>query len=300
MSVTQSFLRCGWAYNKKALYRSESSTDGKPGYKQKFSFSTCLLLLVTLNTCPQNSGPAAKTPTLDQLADATKIYFRDSTEIPLQQEVTLKALDSSGRTRKSAKASVEWLFQGYSRRRKENRDSLNVTFWQILWGFGVVKAAANSDTVWLLGLITMFSDQSAKSDAGARYSFRVKERMAPGPLTAQLTPIAPCPQFKMERRPAYYLFDGICGTTEFQLKEDLSLESFTYEAGGLPAQVKIEPFGRTTLRRYYVEAEFHKVMLPGDSQPLVIPKSVTTTLETAKGNIVITSVYNPKPASIIH
>ena len=56
-------------------------------------------------------------------------------------------------------------------------------------------------------------------------------------------------------------------------------------------------FSESTLRRYHVEIEFQKVLLAGDNQPFLAPKQVTAKLETNKGSLEITSVYEAKDAS---
>jgi hypothetical protein len=38
-----------------------------------------------------------------------------------------------------------------------------------------------------------------------------------------------------------------------------------------------------------------KTTLPEDKEPFLVPKRVTATLETDKGTIVITSIYEAKP-----
>ena len=114
-------------------------------------------------------------------------------------------------------------------------------------------------------------------------------------LTAKLIPAKPCPPFTMKDQPVPYFPDGICGTVEFQLHHDLSFQKFAFEAPGLPIPTKLDSVGQCTLQRYQMEIEFQKVTLPGDTEPFLIPKQVTTTLETNKGNIVIASAYEPRP-----
>jgi hypothetical protein len=95
-----------------------------------------------------------------------------------------------------------------------------------------------------------------------------------------------------------YLPDDLCGASAFQLHDDLIFRKFAFDVLGLPAPVKLDPFGQCNLQRYHAEVEFQQVTLPGGQVPFLIPKQVTATMETDKGKIVITSVYEPKQPSL--
>jgi hypothetical protein len=102
----------------------------------------------------------------------------------------------------------------------------------------------------------------------------------------------------MNKRADYYLPDGeFCMSTEIELDRDLRFQKFSYELLGLPATVKIHPFGECTLTRYYAEVQFQVFTMPGEKEPFLLPKRVATTLETNKGRVVISSAYEPKPSS---
>lgn len=115
-----------------------------------------------------------------------------------------------------------------------------------------------------------------------------------GLIRAKLTPVKPCSPFTITND--WYFPDDICGQTEFELNKDLSFKKVIFEVPGLPAAVKLDPFGRCTLRRYHTRLEFQSVSLPGDKDPFLVPREVTATIETDKGTIVIASVYEPKKA----
>jgi hypothetical protein len=114
------------------------------------------------------------------------------------------------------------------------------------------------------------------------------------PITAELTPVKPCAAFTMKKLAGYYIPDQPCGPSQFQLGNDLVFQRFSFEAGGVPAPVKMDPFGHCTLRRYHADVSFQSVNLPGDTEPSLVPKQVTATLEADKGTIVISSSYQPK------
>ncbi|PYP91019.1 MAG: hypothetical protein DMG65_09110 [Candidatus Angelobacter sp. Gp1-AA117] len=113
-------------------------------------------------------------------------------------------------------------------------------------------------------------------------------------LNAQLTSSKPCPALTMTGKVLFYLPDEVCGTSSFAVHNDLSFHKFAFDVAGLPAPVKISPFGRCMLQRYRVEIEFQSVTLPGDKEPFLVPKQSSAHLETDKGAIVITSVFEPK------
>jgi hypothetical protein len=53
----------------------------------------------------------------------------------------------------------------------------------------------------------------------------------------------------------------------------------------------MDVFGAATILRYHVDADFQKVLLPGDPKPFLVPKLVTVTVDTDKGKIVMNSEY---------
>jgi hypothetical protein len=121
-------------------------------------------------------------------------------------------------------------------------------------------------------------------------------QQADEPITAELTPLKPCAGFTMKKLAQSYIPDQPCGSSEFQLGNGMAFQRFSFEALGLPTPVKMDPFGRCTLRRYHADVSFQSVNLPGDTEPFLVPKQVTATLETDKGTILISSDYQPKSA----
>jgi hypothetical protein len=69
----------------------------------------------------------------------------------------------------------------------------------------------------------------------------------------------------------------------------LTLQHFSFEAGGLPMATEVKPFGKCQLRRYHVEEEFQKTFIAGDPKLFLVPKSIEVTVETDKGTVVLTS-----------
>jgi hypothetical protein len=257
---------------------------------QKRILSTGILLVCCLSVGAAGFVQSAEKLTIDQLTQAAKRYFRDTVEMPLLQKMTFTATDPKGKVRKSEHVTANYVFKGYNPQKQTASAQLHgeVSMWAAMRGAKMFKAAFNS------GLWTMFAGELIYSDASI-YSFEAGEpRAGDGMVIARLTHVQPCATVTMIKNANWYGPDKICGTSEFQLLQDLSLQKFSYEISGLPAPVKMEPFGQCMLRRYHAEVEFQKVMLPGDKEPFLVPKQVTATLETDKGTIVIFSVYEPK------
>jgi hypothetical protein len=231
--------------------------------------------------------------TLEQLTQAAKHYFRDTVEFPLAQKMTFTATDPTGRVKKVEHVTAQYVFKGYNPNKQVSSGQLRgeISMWAAMGGAKMFKAAFNS------GLWTMFAGQILLTDSG-EYSFESGDTGDGNELIiANMNHLQPCAMFIMSKRAQWYGPDHVCGASEYQLLRDLSFQKFTFDQAGLPAPVKMEPFGNCMLRRYHAEVEFQKVMVPEDKEPFLVPKQVTATLETDKGTIVIFSVYEPKAAA---
>lgn len=227
--------------------------------------------------------------TYEQLAKSAKIYFRDTTEFPVTQKMTFSVTDNSGRVRKVNHLVLDYVFNGYRPGTKtaSGNARTNISFWAAIRGAKMLKASLNS-TLW-----TLTAGITPYDEAGV-YNFESRVDGDSHLITARLNPVKSCAQLTMQKNPQVYFPDATCGPLEYQLLDSLSFQKFVFNADGLPALVTIEPFGKSTLRRYHVEIEFQKVLLSGDNQPFLAPKQVTAKLETNKGNLDITSIYEAK------
>lgn len=255
-------------------------------------------LMVTAGTIAQSGGkteqPAqpAAVLTADQLKAAGKLYFRDTAELPLVQTMRFSVFDPSGRTRKTEKLTMDYLFKGYNPREERGSVHLSghVSMWSVMRGNKMAKISLNS-AMW-----TMQAGIVARDFNGS--TFETDALTGPdGWALAKLVPKGPCPSVVMNKSAEYYLPDGgFCASAEFQLDRDLRFQKGSYEVLGLPAAVKIHPFGECTLTRYHAEVEFQIFTMPGEKEPFLLPRRVTTTLETNKGKVVIASEYAPRIA----
>ena len=228
--------------------------------------------------------------TLEQLTVAAQHYFRDSAEFPLLQKTTFSVVESNGHARKVQNVSAEYIFAGYNRGTKAATGRIHgdVSIWQGMNGAKTFKAATSS-VMW-----AMDAGQKLFADPGELVFEAGETNKADGGRTARFTPAVPCPTVTMMHHGEWYLPDKRCGLSEFQLHDDLSFQKYTMDLSGLPAPVEIDPFGACILQRYRAEVEFQSVEVPGEKEPFLVPKTVTATLETNKGKIVIASVYEPK------
>jgi hypothetical protein len=241
---------------------------------------------VQLSDCARNIGHAD----MDDLLNAAKHYFRDTAELPMVQRTTFTVNDPAGRRRKQEIQTTSYLFQGYSRHGNSTQVNLkgNLSTWAIFRGSRMLWISANS-AVWTT---VPGANLYANPDT---YKFREGvngEDLA----TVTLTPVRACSFSMNQRNSRWYFPDDLCGPSVFQLSKDLAFQKFSYDARGLPASVKLYPFGRCTLRRYHTDISFQSVNLPGEKEPFLVPKLVTASVETDKGTIVISSTYQPKPA----
>lgn len=254
----------------------------------------CMAVLLALMTwCSDGYGqqaePEAKL-TLDQLMGAAKRYFRDTAEFPMQQKTTFSVSDAKGRIRETKLQVTEYLFQGYKPKEQKATGNVHgsVSLWQYLRGARMVKISAGNAFWTMLPGMILSADPSG-------FIFAAKSTdPAADLLSAQLIPNRPCPVLTMTQKTLFYMPDELCGTSAFELHNDLKFQKFAFEIAGLPAPVKIDPFGQCTLQHYRVEIEFQSVTLPGDKEPFLIPRQSSAHLETNKGVILITSVFEPK------
>jgi len=228
--------------------------------------------------------------TLEQLTMAAKHYFRDSAEFPLLQKTTFAVVEANGRARKVQNVSAEYVFRGYNKATKKAGGRIHgeVSMWQGMTGAKAFKASTSS-VIW-----AMDAGQKLFADPG-ELTFQAGEiGAADGMRTAKMISAKPCPAVTMKDRAEWYVPDQRCGLSEFQVGGDLSFQKYTFDLSGLPAPVNLDAFGPCILQRYHSEVEFQSVEVPGEKEPFLVPKQVTATLETNKGTVVITSVFEPK------
>jgi hypothetical protein len=254
-----------------------------------------IVLTMNLGTLAQSaekaeapSQEAALSLTRSQLVKATKLYFRDTAEFPMVQVTTVNVTGAAGKTHKPITTTGEYLFHGYSK----NNNVANTTFrtkvsmWTALRGSKIVKMSMNGIFFTMMPGFQIYSETDG-------YTFEDGTGSQTSP-TVKMIHAEPCPAFSLMQIPESYLPEHPCGEMGFNLDNDSKLQKFTFESEGLPAQLKLYPFGKCTLLRYHTDVIFQSVTLRDEKTPFLVPAQVTTTLQTNKGVIVIASRYRPK------
>lgn len=265
--------------------------------RAKIAFAGILALFATCNlnaqfgVRPDAHATAGPVVTMDDLQTAAHRYFRDTAELPMVQTTTFSVTDLSGRKRKLKAVKGSYLFQGYNQHRHSTQ--VNLAMHESMWA-----ELRGSKLLWISGNSAVWTTVPGASLYANRDTYKFQVTANPESLTtATLTPVRPCPFSMNDRNSRYYFPDDLCGPSQFELSKDLVFQKFSYNAPGLPAPVKLDPFGHCTLRTYHTDITFQSVNLPGESDPFLVPKQATTTLETDKGTIVISSTYKPKQAA---
>jgi hypothetical protein len=241
--------------------------------------SSMLALLAFLIAVYGQATVVTDEVTFAQVAKATKIYFRDSAEFPMLMNVELTLTDASGRVRKHKTGKFNYNFHGYNSR--SANASLNVRGPKTL-----IRAAAGIALSSLTAIAVLTPD--------AEKVFVVT--LAPaesGIISVQMVSVSPCgvtrwvDQLSSPERP--------CGPLNLELKkDDVSLQRFTFDQTSVPLAAHIDSVGAVTISTYHVEDEFQKVMIPGDPNPFLVPKTFTITMETDKGKIILRADYSVK------
>jgi hypothetical protein len=242
-------------------------------------FSTLALLAFLIAVCG-NATEVKDEITFSQVAKATKIYFRDSAEFPMRMNVELTLTDTSGRVRKHKTGKFDYDFHGYNPR--SANASLNVHGPKPL-----IKVAAG------IALSSLAAIEVLTPDAEKIFVVTLAVPAESGMISVQMVSVSPCgvtrwlDQLSSPEQP--------CGPLNLQLKkDDVSLQSFTFDQTRVPLPANIDSVGAVTISAYHVEDEFQKVTIAGDPNPFLVPKTFTVTMETDKGRIVLRAEYSVK------
>ncbi len=257
------------------------------------AFLGCLVWLTTISSAqtlvtPEKPTEPSSNPAFASLVAASKVYFRDTAELPMIQLSTMTVTDKSGKSRKPYTLTAEYLFHGYSKNTQTaNATSrFNISMWAAFRGAKMAKSSMNGSFFTMMPGTQMYSENNEytfEDDAGAQNDPRIK-----------LIPSKPCPVFAFIEMQETYLPQKPCGEMQFDLDTDSKLKKFTFESAGLPAQLTMAPFGNCSLLKYHTEITFQSVTLQDEKEPFLVPDQVTTTLTTSKGTIVLASKFQPK------
>lgn len=86
-----------------------------------------------------------------------------------------------------------------------------------------------------------------------------------------------------------------CYTTVFRVVRDaagkLAVHGFGVDIEQLPALRKVRYLGEVQIRKIHSDGEVQEARMGDDPRPFLVPKRVTTTIETDTGAVVVTNHY---------
>ncbi len=262
--------------------------------------NTARLLIALLLAFPlQAQQPAPATElSFERFARASKESLRDTAELPMRLTTEFSATDAHGRVLGHRTGQFDYDFHGYNPRSNNGLLSL----------YGPRRSIKEAGTV---AAITMLPSILVAPGVERRLKMKVIDSPQPDMFVTEFVPEKdnqamsyevqvnkekPVPEQQSAlgekcqnvgwMRKAY-LFSHIClGRAQVQLeKDDLAVNSFAWDTGGLPAQAKIDYLGKANITGYRVEMDFQKATLPGDPKPFVVPRHVAVTVITDKGKL---------------
>lgn len=236
-----------------------------------------LALLSSLFVC--SVGRAADEMDFDRVKALAISFFRDSTEVPMNVEVTTVVTDPSGKVKHRGQGTAGMIFNGYNQ--GSHKFSLRANAGMM--SAGVMRDSVSGDLAAFFagGLIQ-------KDDAGRTVEIRRPDLV--------IVRDKDCPELALMQR---WMFpDHPCGTAEFTVGRNaggnLAIQRFTFDSGGAPGAAKVEYLGEIQVTGFRALVEFQEKLLPGDAKPYLWPLMAETSVTTSKGKVTITNRYSAK------
>ena len=210
-------------------------------------------------------------------AASAKQYLRDTTELPLKVATTTAEYDGAGKLRKTRRDSHR--FSIVQARPDEYKTRNQVSLGTFLFHHGSMIEQIDAD------ITAIAAGMMLRPDGRQGYDFRVSR---PGEHPWFLVGYVSHPGCRFEINGRHLKLDNWCGQGEYEVEPgSYALRRFTFEAVSTPAPV-LE--GRA-LKSYRVEESFQTVTVPGVAKPFVVPRTIITTSEDARGKTVLTSEF---------
>jgi hypothetical protein len=240
--------------------------------------------LVFLALAPLVAGKTGELPDRGQVTALSRTFLRDSSELPMDVVVQTKVTDAKGKKKRDAHSSVQFLFRGY------NGQSDKYSFRSTA---GLMSIRILHDSV-----ASNFAVVNAFSRIAPHGENPPALTIGPGPTNGTFeirsAAAADCHDFKMQ--PNFLYPEQYCYSVVFRVTADtggkLVVQDFAVDIDKLPAAGNARYLGPSQVRKIHSDGQVQEARLPGDPQPFLIPKHVTTTIETDKGAIVLTSDYS--------
>ena len=244
-----------------------------------YRIASCAIALAVCAIAQTNPDDHTK------IAAVSKLFLRDSAELPMDVAVTTVVTDAKGKEKRRAQSTVHFLFHGYNL--KTERFSFSARS-----GWFSTRALHDS----MIGDWAVF--QAIGMLAPARDHVQLDVRTDPaGPGFAIHGANIGCHEFVMDEH--WLIPRKSCPEVSLHSAVDekggATLDRFTMEVGPLPVPAKIGYLGDVQVNKLHIEGEIQKTYLPNDSSPFLIPRKVVTTFTTDTGSIVITNEYRAAP-----
>jgi hypothetical protein len=227
---------------------------------------------------------AADLPDRGQITALSKTFLRDSAELPMDVLVKTVVTDATGKKKRDAQSKVQFVFRGYNAATEKYsfRSTAGFMSMRILHD----SLAGNFAAINAFSRLTPHDSNSADltiEPAGPDGSFIVRSK-----------PAADCHGFTMSAKFLYG--ENYCYATVFRVARDaagkLAIQGFAVDIEQFPAPGKVRYLGDVQVRKIHSDGEVQAARMGDDPRPFLIPKRVTTTIETDKGAIVVTNDYS--------
>ena len=243
------------------------------------SFISCALLA--------GSMPAADVPNRGEITALARTFLRDSAELPMDVQVQTLVTDAKGKKKRDAHSNVRFFFSGF------NAKSERYTF-RSTAGFMSLRILHDSlaGNFVAINAFTSLAPQSGKPDG-----VTIEPGATADTFAIRSQPAADCSRFRMSTK---YLYPELfCYSVLFHVTKDgsgkLTIQNFAVDIEKLPVQGKVGYLGDAQIRKIHSTGEVQEAHLGDDPRPFLVPKRVTTTIETDKGSVVVTNDYTLQP-----
>jgi hypothetical protein len=239
--------------------------------------------LILFAMAPLVAVAAAQLPDRNQVTALSRTFLRDSTELPMDVAVQTKVTDAKGRKKRDAHSNVQVLFNGY------NRQSEGYSFRSKsgFTGFKILHDSLGSNFVVIDAFRRLAPHGTNPADV------TIEPGTKDGSFVIRSDAPVDCQGFKMQ--PHFLYPEHCCYSVIFHVTADpggkLVVQDFAVDIDKLPAAGNVRYLGLTEVRKIHSDGQVQEASFGGDPHPFLIPKHITTTIETSKGTVVLTSDY---------
>jgi hypothetical protein len=222
-------------------------------------------------------------PERGQITALSKTFLRDSAELPMDVLVKTVVTDAKGKTKRDAHSNVQFVFRGYNAGTEKYsfRSTAGFMSLRILHD----SMAGNFAAINAFSRLTPHGSNPAEmtiEHGGSGGFFIVRSEAA-----------ADCHGFRMSAKFLYG--EQYCYAAVFRVARDtagkLAIQDFAVDIEQLPAWGNVRYLGEGQVRKLHSDGEVQEARMGDDPHPFLIPKRVTTTIETDKGAVVVINDY---------